>query len=98
MFNVRMSIEKMASNKIRIAMTKLRKIPLEPLIQILQDLFENGADFIDIAGEINSEGEESRDVVKITVRPEYMSDDDDENDDDEDIQNLSEDDIMNLMQ
>ena len=50
----------------------IRKIPLEPLIQILQDLFENGTDFIDISGEQNAEGEAPRDMIKILVKPEYM--------------------------
>jgi hypothetical protein len=59
----------------------LRKIPLGPFIEILTDLFENGADFIDLSGIENSEGETPRDSIKITVKPEYLSE---ENDDDED--------------
>jgi hypothetical protein len=35
----------------------LRKIPLGPLIEILTDLFENGADFIDLSGDENNDGE-----------------------------------------
>ena len=58
----------------------IRKIPLEPLIQILQDLFENGTDFIDISGEQNAEGEAPRDMIKISVKPEYMMDHDELND------------------
>jgi hypothetical protein len=53
----------------------LRKIPLGPFIDILQDLFENGADFIDISGDVNDEGESPRDSLKITVKPEYLSPD-----------------------
>jgi hypothetical protein len=51
---------------------KLRKIPLEPLMQILQDLWEGGADFIDISGEQNGENESLKDVIQITVKPEYI--------------------------
>ena len=56
----------------------LRKIPLGPFIDILQDLFDNGADFIDLSGDVNDEGESPRDSLKITVRPEYLSPDIDE--------------------
>ena len=56
---------------------KLRKIPLESLLQILTDLFDSGADFIDISGENNADGDELRDIIKITIKPEYMMDKDD---------------------
>jgi hypothetical protein len=61
----------------------LRKIPLGQFIEILTDLFENGADFIDLIGDENNEGETPRDTIKITVKPEYLSPeiDDDEDDD-----------------
>ena len=58
----------------------LRKIPLGPFIEILTDLFENGADFIDLAGEENNDGKTPRDSVKITVKPEYLSPDIDDED------------------
>ncbi len=58
----------------------LRKIPLGPFIEILTDLFDNGADFIDLAGEENNDGETPRDSVKITVKPEYLSPDIDDED------------------
>ena len=58
----------------------LRKIPLGPFIEILTDLYENGADFIDLAGEENNNGETPRDSLKITVKPEYLSPDIDEED------------------
>ena len=58
-------------------MLKLRKIPLEPLIQILQDLYDSGADYIDISGEQNGEGESLKDIIQITVKPDYMSDPED---------------------
>jgi len=60
---------------------KLRKIPLQPLIEILQDLWEGGADFIDISGEQNEEGEDLKDRIQITVKPEYVLNDDDEEED-----------------
>jgi hypothetical protein len=59
----------------------LRKIPLGPFLEILTDLFENGADFIDISGDVNNEGESPRDSLKITVKPEYLSPDLDEEED-----------------
>ena len=58
-------------------MLKLRKIPLEPLIQILQDLYDSGADYIDISGEQKGEGGALKDIIQITVKPEYMSDPED---------------------
>jgi hypothetical protein len=60
----------------------LRKIPLGPFIEILTDLFENGADFIDLSGEENNEGEAPRDTLKITVKPEYLSPDIEEEEED----------------
>jgi hypothetical protein len=74
-----MSIKEMDSHRTTYNMN-IRKIPLEPLIQILQDLFENGTDFIDISGEQNAEGEAPRDMIKISVKPEYMMDHDELND------------------
>lgn len=50
----------------------LRKIPLQALIEILQDLWDNGADFIDIAGENGKNNEVLQDVIKITIKPEYI--------------------------
>ena len=52
----------------------LRKIPLGPIIEILQELYENGADYIDISGEASDGGESPRDTVKITVKAEYLAD------------------------
>ena len=51
---------------------KLKKIPLEPLIQILTDLFDSGADYIDISGEASQEDGKSKDIIHITVKPEYL--------------------------
>jgi hypothetical protein len=93
-------------------MLKLRKIPLEPLIQILQDLYDSGADYIDLSGEQNKEEDELKDIIQITVKPEYMTHTDDDDDDieqeieldfsDDDIpstdrKSLSDDDINDLI-
>lgn len=89
-------------------MLKLRKIPLEPLIQILQDLYDSGADYIDISGEQNGEGESLKDIIQITVKPDYMSDPEDvaeniemdysEDDIPDTTRTLSDDDINNLIE
>jgi len=60
----------------------LRKIPLGPFIEILTDLFENGADFIDLACDETNKEESIRDSVKITVKPEYLSIEEDEEEED----------------
>lgn len=66
-----MSIEEMDCYRITRIMN-IRKVPLQPLIQILTDLFDSGADFIDISGEQNEKADEPRDMIKILVKPEYM--------------------------
>jgi hypothetical protein len=53
---------------------ELRKIPLEMFIQILQELYDGGADFVDISGETNDDSDALKDTVKLTVKPEYLSD------------------------
>lgn len=81
-------------------MEPLRKIPLEGLLQILTNLFEEGADFIDISGEQDNRENGAVDIIKITVKPEYMSDDSEveiEVDIEEDKPSLSEDDINELI-
>jgi hypothetical protein len=81
-------------------MNSLRKIPLEGLIQILTNLFEEGADFIDISGQQDDREDGPVDVIKITVKPEYMSDDSEleiEVDIEGDKPSLSEDDINDLI-
>jgi hypothetical protein len=52
---------------------RLRKIPLESLINLLADLYDGGADYIDITAE--STENDDPDQMKITVKPEYMSED-----------------------
>jgi hypothetical protein len=81
-------------------MNTLRKIPLEGLIAILTNLFEEGADFIDISGQQDDREGGAIDVIKITVKPEYMSDEDEleiEVDIEEGKPSLSEDDINELI-
>jgi hypothetical protein len=52
---------------------RLRKIPLESLINLLADLYDGGADYIDITAETTDTDEP--DQMKITVKPEYISED-----------------------
>jgi hypothetical protein len=52
---------------------RLRKIPLESLINLLADLYDGGADYIDITAE--STETDDPDQMKITVKPEYISED-----------------------
>ena len=47
------------------------------LINILEDLYNGGADYVDISGDIDKDGV-PRDTIKITVKPEYLSDFDEE--------------------
>ena len=47
------------------------------LIQILQDLYDGGADYVDISGDTDKDGI-PRDTIKLTVKPEYLSDFDEE--------------------
>lgn len=42
------------------------------LIQILEDLYNGGADYVDISGDTDIDGT-PRDTIKITVKPEYIS-------------------------
>ena len=58
-------------------MDLLRKIPLEMLINILQDLYDGGADYVDISGDTDVDGI-PRDTIKLTVKPEYLSEFDEE--------------------
>ena len=50
------------------------------LIQILQELYDGGADYVDISGNTDTDGL-PRDTIKITVKPEYLSDTEDDDDD-----------------
>lgn len=72
---------------------KFRKIPLQFLIETLIMIHESGAEFIDVEGVQDIE----QDVLKISVKEEYMSDGNippedidliDDKFDDEDLNNL----------
>jgi hypothetical protein len=53
---------------------RIKKIPLKPLMEILQDAWERGADYIDIVGTTA----DVQDNVIISIREEYMSEDNEE--------------------
>ena len=72
---------------------KLTKIPLEYIVQILTLLYEEGYDYFDLEGTVDSEEndeKEKRDLIKISVREEYFSEEEN-NDDDDDKINFDED-------
>lgn len=66
----------------------LRKIELKMLIDTLVEVYNTGADYIDIEGSTG----DSQDVIGIIVHPEYMSEQDndifDEDLSDEDLNQL----------
>jgi hypothetical protein len=62
----------------------LNKIPLEPLIDILTDIFNNGADYVDLSGTKGENGEDLRDILKISIKSEYIVEPEEDEDDDED--------------
>ena len=80
------------------------------LLQILQEIYDGGADYVDISGNNNIDGE-LRDTIKFTVKPEYLSEFDEEDvlsleqelelnwtEEDEDISSsLSDEDINDLI-
>ena len=79
------------------------------LINILQDLYDGGADYVDISGNIDEDGM-PRDTIKITVKPEYLYDFDEDNtlnleqeldlewsEEDDDRSGLSDEDINDLI-
>lgn len=77
---------------------KLTKIPLEAFINALEQVWESGANFIDIIAIPNVE----QDVIGIAVRDEYMEPLEEEEIDVEDKNNkkiikLTEDDISKLL-
>jgi len=52
----------------------IRKIPLQGLLTLLNDLYEKGADYIDIHGEIDDK--KLQDNITIAVPIDYMSEED----------------------
>jgi len=67
-----------------------QKIPLRDLIETLQSVYNQGADYIDISGTPNEE----QDVIGIHVLEEYLMNEDEEEDDNDE---LSEDDLSKLL-
>ena len=47
---------------------ELRKIPLAGFIDMLQELYDNGADYVDIIAKPNQQ----QDVISLIVREEYI--------------------------
>lgn len=72
---------------------RFQKIPLRELIETLQTVYNQGADFIDISGI----PDEQQDVIGIHVLEEYLSDDLEDEDDEEDDGTLSEEDLNKLI-
>lgn len=78
-----------------------RKIPLDILIEILNDAWERGADYVDITGVPN----ELQDSLTIAIREEYMSPEPEEKvekdvsipDDEKENRHLSDDDFNELI-
>ena len=57
----------------------IKKIPLKPLLDILQDVWEKGADYVDIIGVTG----DVQNNVLIAIRDDYMNSDDDDDDEEE---------------
>lgn len=76
---------------------QLRKIPLLELLEILNDLYEDGVDYIDIAGTSSDESDQPQDFIKITVRPDYIAEEKDINESNINVSRLSENDINDLI-
>lgn len=70
----------------------LQKIPIKNLMEILSELYNDGADYIDISGVPNVE----QDVISIFVREEYMNEDE-EYDEEECNGDLSDEDLNQLI-
>jgi hypothetical protein len=65
-------------------MDRIVKIPLEEFINLLIDIYEKGADFIDISkGE-----EEDNDIIRIEVKSDYMREISLKDEDIEDLESL----------
>lgn len=78
---------------------QVTKIPLEMFINLLVNIYESGANFIDLAAIIDEE--ESKDTIKIGVREDYYDDEEDEEEEDvvkpANIIKLSDNDINDLI-
>ena len=62
----------------------IKKIPLKDFITILIELYDGGADFVDITGKPNGE----EDTIQLSVLQEYMSKEEDDDITEEDLNNL----------
>ena len=76
----------------------LRKVALKAFIDTLVNVYNSGADYVDIVGS----NDEQQDTIGIIVTDEYMADPDDmeleiEDDEEEDQKKLSDDDIDQLI-
>ena len=74
---------------------RLNKIPLQVFIDALMDVYNSGADFIDLVGK----PDEEQDVVGIIVRMEYMATEEEREEDAEKKLNvkLSDEDLNQLL-
>jgi hypothetical protein len=63
----------------------LRKIPLETLLSILEEIYNEGVDYVDLS---KDNSDPSRDTLKIEVQPEYFTEEDNETFHEEDINEL----------
>ena len=72
---------------------RFRKISLQLLLDTLTRIWDSGADYVDIIGIQN----EDQDVINIVVKDDYMSEEEDIQDDDDDLPTLSDEDINNLI-
>lgn len=62
---------------------KITKLPLLDFIELLNDLYESGIDYIDMD---NSKEEGEENVIEISIEPEYvMTEEDDEEEEEEDV-------------
>jgi DNA-binding protein YbaB len=59
---------------------KFEKVPLNEFINVLISLWEDGANYVDISAKKSSD----RDVIHITVKPEYIDDSEEEYEDEDD--------------
>jgi hypothetical protein len=50
---------------------KIKMIPIESMLDILNSLFEAGYDYVDFKGRIDPEG--NQDTIYLSIRPEYLS-------------------------
>lgn len=67
------------------------------LLEILNELYEDGVDYVDISGIPSNDLKHPQDLIKITVRPDYMAEEKDINESSIDVTKLSENDINDLI-